>query len=75
MKSLDPVKIVSVRGTNFEAAKEEGGNATVENFAVSDLKTDFSEFISQELTKSERPELTAAKIVISGGKTNSCGAS
>jgi len=68
VKSLDPVKVLSIRGTNFEAAKEEGGSASVENFAVSDLKTDQSEHISQELTKSERPELTAAKIVISGGR-------
>ncbi len=67
VKSADAVKVITVRGTAFEAAGAEGGSAAIENVAASDAAGS-SEFISQELTKSERPELTSAKIVISGGR-------
>uniref|UniRef100_A0A336LE55 Electron transfer flavoprotein subunit alpha n=2 Tax=Culicoides sonorensis TaxID=179676 RepID=A0A336LE55_CULSO len=67
LKAKDPVKIITVRGTNFEAAKE-GGSAAIEKAPEGDFKTDLTEFISQELTKSERPSLTAAKVIISGGR-------
>lgn len=68
LKSKDSVKIISVRGTAFEAAALEGGNAASENAPSADVKNDVSEYVSQELSKSDRPELTAAKTVISGGR-------
>ncbi|PHR91525.1 MAG: electron transfer flavoprotein subunit alpha [Robiginitomaculum sp.] len=66
VKSSDGKKVVTVRPTAFAAA-EEGGNASVETLAGPSgaLK---SKFVSEELSKSDRPELTAAKIVISGGR-------
>ncbi|XP_063432988.1 electron transfer flavoprotein subunit alpha, mitochondrial-like isoform X2 [Mytilus trossulus] len=68
LKSKDSLKIISVRGTAFEAAALEGGNAALENAPDADVKNDVSEYVSQELSKSDRPELTAAKTVISGGR-------
>ncbi|XP_069158310.1 electron transfer flavoprotein subunit alpha, mitochondrial isoform X1 [Procambarus clarkii] len=68
LRSKDPVKVITVRGTNFEAASTEGGNANTEDVVVTDMAVGLSEFISQELSKSDRPELTAAKTVISGGR-------
>ena len=67
VKSSDSIKIVTVRGTAFEAAAAEGGSAAVETVAAADGQ-DLSSFVGQELTQSERPELTAAKVVISGGR-------
>ncbi len=59
--------VVTVRGTAFEAAAAEGGSATIEPVpAASD--PGISSFVGQDLTKNERPELTAARIVISGGR-------
>ena len=67
VQSSDNVKVITVRGTAFDAAAAEGGSASVE--ACDIVKTqDVAEFVSEELTKSERPELTGAKIVISGGR-------
>ncbi|VDI66073.1 electron transfer flavoprotein subunit alpha, mitochondrial-like [Mytilus galloprovincialis] len=68
LKSKDSLKIISVRGTAFEAAALEGGNAASENAPDADVKNEVSEYVSQELSKSDRPELTAAKTVISGGR-------
>ena len=66
VKSNDPKQVVTVRTTAFAAAGE-GGSASVETIA--DPSGPFkAEFISEELSKSDRPELTAAKIVISGGR-------
>jgi electron transfer flavoprotein alpha subunit len=67
VRSSDPIKVVTVRGTAFDAAPAEGGSATVE--AV-DAAADpgLSRFVGQELTRSERPELTSARVVISGGR-------
>ncbi len=67
VKSSDSVKVVTVRGTAFAAAATSGGSGTVENvMAVAD--SGLSTFVSAEITKSERPELTAAKIIVSGGR-------
>ena len=55
-------KVVSVRGTSFEAAASEGGSATTESMAVPDLPLAQSTFKGQELSKSDRPELSAAKV-------------
>lgn len=67
LKSKDPVKVLTVRGTNFAPAAEEGGNAKTEAAPAGDFASKVSTFVSQELTKSDRPELTAAKVIISGG--------
>ncbi|WP_454020806.1 electron transfer flavoprotein subunit alpha/FixB family protein [Azospirillum sp. Marseille-Q6669] len=67
VKSADPIKVVTVRTTAFEAAAATGGSATVEAIAgTGDAGS--AKFVGQELTKSERPELTQAKIVVSGGR-------
>ena len=70
VKSKDGVKIITVRTTAFEPAPEtdgSGGSGGIEDITgASD--TGLAAFISHELTKSERPELTSAKIVISGGR-------
>jgi electron transfer flavoprotein alpha subunit len=67
VKSSDAIKVMTVRTTAFDAASAEGGSAAVEKTGSAG-DTGLSAFISQELTKSERPELTAARIVISGGR-------
>ena len=67
VRSNAPVKVITVRSTAFDAAPAQGGAAPIETLpAVAPLKV--SRFVGQELTKSERPELTAAHIVISGGR-------
>lgn len=68
LKSKDAVKVISVRGTSFEAAEVQGGGAASEDVAVGDMPMDVSQFVGQELSKSDRPELTAAKSVVSGGR-------
>lgn len=68
LKSLDTVKVLTIRGTNFEATGASSAEAPVEKAADGDYKTDLSQFVSQELTKSDRPELTAAKCIVSGGR-------
>ena len=66
VQSGDTVKVITVRTTGFEAAAL-GGTASVENLvAAADLGQ--SKLVGRELTKSERPELTAAKIIVSGGR-------
>jgi len=67
VKSSDSVKIITVRGTAFAAAATAGGSGAVEAVAaVAD--SGVASFVSAEITKSERPELTAAKIIVSGGR-------
>ncbi|MBC8267947.1 MAG: electron transfer flavoprotein subunit alpha/FixB family protein [Rhodospirillaceae bacterium] len=67
VKTADTPKVITVRGTAFEAAATEGGSAAIE--AVSGGGDQgLSSFVSQEVSRSERPELTTAKIVISGGR-------
>jgi electron transfer flavoprotein alpha subunit len=67
VQSIDNIKVVTVRTTGFEEAAKEGGSAAVETLAVVKSQ-DIAEFVSQQLTVSERPELTGASIVISGGR-------
>lgn len=67
VKSTSDVKIVTVRGTSFEAAEMSGGSGAVESITAIDA-SDLSKWVKQELTKSDRPELTAARVVISGGR-------
>jgi electron transfer flavoprotein alpha subunit len=67
VKSNDPVKVITVRATAFDAVAAEGGTASIEVVAgVAD--TGKSRVTGQELTASERPELTGARVVISGGR-------
>jgi electron transfer flavoprotein alpha subunit len=67
VKSADAIKVITVRTTAFEKAAAEGGAAAIEAVAPGPEQS-LSRFVGQELTKSERPELTAARIVISGGR-------
>jgi len=67
VQSSDAIKLITVRSTAFEPAAEEGGSASIEDMAASG-DAGLSSFVGQELTKSERPELTTARIVISGGR-------
>ena len=66
VQSKDPVKVITVRTTGFDAVSA-GGSAPVDNVAAAP-DTGLSKVLGQELTKSERPELVSARIVISGGR-------
>jgi len=67
VQSTDNVKVITVRGTGFDAAASEGGSAAVDTVAaVADSGK--SSFVGRELAKSDRPELTGAKVVVSGGR-------
>jgi electron transfer flavoprotein alpha subunit len=67
VQSNDNTKIMTVRGTAFEKAAAEGGSAAVESIASAGDQG-ISTFVSREVSKSERPELTSARVVISGGR-------
>ena len=67
VRSKDAQKVITVRGTAFEKAAAEGGSGTIE--AVdSGGSSGKSSFVGAELSKSERPELTSAKVIVSGGR-------
>jgi electron transfer flavoprotein alpha subunit len=67
VQSSDKVKVITVRTTGFDSAASTGGSATTETIAaVADFGK--SAFVGRELAKSDRPELTAAKIIVSGGR-------
>lgn len=67
IQSADPIKVITVRTTAFDAVAAEGGSAAVESVdAVHDAG--ISSFVSEEVAESDRPELTAARVVISGGR-------
>ena len=67
VQALDAIKVLTVRATGFDPVAATGGSAAVEAVAtVTDAGT--SKFVAEELAKSDRPELTAAKIVVSGGR-------
>ena len=67
VQSSDAIKLVSVRATSFDPVAEEGGGAVMENIEPPG-DSGLSAFVGQDLTQSERPELTSARIVISGGR-------
>ena len=67
VQSMDPVKVLTVRATAFERAAAEGGQATIEPVPAAD-ESGLATFIGQEISKSERPELTAARVIVSGGR-------
>ncbi len=67
VQSADSVKVITVRTTGFDAAAATGGSATVEKSGGA-ADSGKSKFVGREVTKSDRPELTAAKIIVSGGR-------
>ena len=67
VQSLDAIKVLTVRTTGFDAAAATGGTASVEVLAAV-AASDKSSFIGSEIAKNDRPELTAAKIIVSGGR-------
>lgn len=68
LEAKDAIKVITVRGTAFAPEPLEGGSAAVEKAPEGNYKSDLTEWVSQELTKSDRPELTSAKNIVSGGK-------
>jgi electron transfer flavoprotein alpha subunit len=67
VQSSDAIKLLTVRGTAFDSAPAEGGSASIEAISSS-YSAGISEFVGEEVAASDRPELTAANIVISGGR-------
>ena len=67
VQSKDKIKVISVRGTAFPAAATEGGSAPIEPVSGA-TSAGLSRFIGAELSKSERPELTSARVIVSGGR-------
>ncbi|RUO71813.1 electron transfer flavoprotein subunit alpha/FixB family protein [Idiomarina ramblicola] len=67
VQSEDKIKVITVRATAFDAVAEEGGSGEVESIDAV-FNNDKSEFVSEQLAESERPDLTSAEIVISGGR-------
>jgi len=67
VQSADAVKVITVRTTGFDAAPATGGSAAVESVAAA-ADSGKSSFLGSEIAKSDRPELTAAKIIVSGGR-------
>ena len=67
VQSTDPIKVITVRTTGFDPAAAEGGSGAIEKIdAVAD--SGLSSFVGAEIAKLDRPELTAAKIIVSGGR-------
>jgi electron transfer flavoprotein alpha subunit len=67
VKSSDAKKVITVRGTAFDKAATEGGSASIDTVGGA-ADAGLSTFVSEEIAKSERPELTSAKIIVSGGR-------
>ena len=67
VQSADGIKIITVRATGFDAVSATGGSATIENIATG-ADAGQSKLLKQELSKSDRPELVAAKRIVSGGR-------
>ena len=67
VKSSDAKKVITVRGTAFDKAATEGGSASIEGVTGAG-ESGLSSFVSEEIAKSERPELTSAKVIVSGGR-------
>ncbi|WP_179950410.1 electron transfer flavoprotein subunit alpha/FixB family protein, partial [Burkholderia sp. RF2-non_BP3] len=67
VQSSDPIKVITVRATGFDPVAADGGSAAVEKIeAAADAGK--SQFVSREVTKLDRPELTSASIIVSGGR-------
>ena len=73
VQSGDAIKVMTVRTTNFDAAPATGGSAGVETLAAV-TASDKTTFVGREIAKNDRPELTAAKVIVSGGRALGSGA-
>ncbi|MDR3095874.1 MAG: FAD-binding protein [Paraburkholderia sp.] len=67
VQSVDPIKVITVRTTAFDAVAAVGGSAAVEKLDAA-ADSGLSQFVGREVTKLDRPELTSAKIIVSGGR-------
>jgi electron transfer flavoprotein alpha subunit len=67
VQSADRIKVITVRTTGFDAAQASGGSGAVES-APAAAETGLSSLVGRALTKSERPELTSARVIVSGGR-------
>ncbi|WP_250518686.1 FAD-binding protein, partial [Caballeronia sp. ATUFL_M1_KS5A] len=67
VQSSDPIKVITVRATGFDPVAAEGGSAAVEKIEAA-ADAGISSFVSREVTKLDRPELTSAHIIVSGGR-------
>jgi len=67
VQSADPIKVITVRATGFDPVAAEGGSAAVEKIEAA-ADRGLSQFVSREVTKLDRPELTSASIIVSGGR-------
>jgi len=67
VQSADAIKVITVRTTGFDAASASGGTAQVETIAAT-TASDKTSFLGSEIARNDRPELTAAKIIVSGGR-------
>lgn len=67
VQSADPVQVITVRGTGFDAAPATGGSAVVESVAAVSAN-EAVVYVGSEMAKNDRPDLTAAKVVVSGGR-------
>ena len=67
VQSTDPIKVITVRSTGFDPVAAERGSAAVEKIEAT-ADTGLSQFVSREVTKLDRPELTSASIIVSGGR-------
>jgi electron transfer flavoprotein alpha subunit len=67
VQSSDAIKVITVRSTGFDPVAAEGGSATIEKIEAAP-DAGLSQFVSRELTKLDRPELTSAQIIVSGGR-------
>jgi len=67
VKSKDPIKVITVRTTAFDAVASSGGSGSIES-VTPPADSGLSSFVTREVSKSERPELTSAKIIVSGGR-------
>ncbi|MBC8725880.1 MULTISPECIES: electron transfer flavoprotein subunit alpha/FixB family protein [Paraburkholderia] len=67
VQSADPIKVITVRSTGFDAVAAVGGSAAVEKIEAA-ADAGLAQFVSREVTKLDRPELTSAKIIVSGGR-------
>ncbi|WP_298443171.1 FAD-binding protein [uncultured Ferrimonas sp.] len=67
VQSADAIKVITVRGTGFDAVAASGGSASIEAIE-GEHNADVSQYVSEQLAASDRPELTAAEVIISGGR-------
>ncbi|SIT49408.1 electron transfer flavoprotein alpha-subunit [Paraburkholderia piptadeniae] len=67
VQSADPIKVITVRATGFDPVAAEGGSASIEKIEAA-ADAGISQFVSREVTKLDRPELTSANLIVSGGR-------